>query len=79
MPLHPLGALPLPQCKFCKSGKTNLCGSVRQWTGTGVMKADGKTRITELDGTPIWHFMGTSTFAEYTVVHEVREAPPNAL
>lgn len=58
------------ECKFCKSGKTNLCGSVRQWTGKGVMRADSKTRITELDGTPIYHFMGTSTFAEYTVVHE---------
>lgn len=57
-------------CKFCNSNKTNLCGSVRQWTGKGVMKADGKSRFT-CDGQPIFHFMGTSTFAEYTVVHEV--------
>ena len=31
-------------CKFCNSNKTNLCASVRQWTGKGVMKADGKVR-----------------------------------
>lgn len=60
-------------CKFCGSGKTNLCGSVRQWTGNGIMKADSKTRIT-CDGKPIYHFMGTSTFAEYTVVHAVSVA-----
>ncbi|GMH32678.1 hypothetical protein BSKO_00512 [Bryopsis sp. KO-2023] len=63
-------------CKFCSSGKTNLCGSVRQWTGRGVMKSDDKPRI-EHKGQPIFHFMGTSTFAEYTVVHEVSVAKIN--
>ncbi|CAG9460961.1 unnamed protein product [Pedinophyceae sp. YPF-701] len=62
------------ECKFCKSGKTNLCQAVRQWTGNGIMKADEGVRFTELDGTPIYHFMGTSTFAEFTVVHEVSVA-----
>jgi len=63
---------------MCRSGKTNLCASVRQWTGAGKMKADSGTRFHEAkaDGTadldkPIYHFMGTSTFSEYTVVHEV--------
>lgn len=60
-------------CKFCFSKKTNLCGSVRQWTGNGVMKADGKSRFT-CDGKPIFHFMGTSCFSEYTVVHAVSVA-----
>ena len=59
-------------CKFCLSRKTNLCGSVRQWTGSGVMKNDSQSRFTVKEtGKKIYHFMGTSTFAEYTVVHEV--------
>jgi len=58
------------ECKFCASGKTNLCGSVRQWTGKGIMKSDSKSRIS-CEGKTIYHFMGTSTFAEYAVVHEV--------
>lgn len=60
-------------CKFCKSGKTNLCGSVRTWTGKGVMKSDGKSRFSH-QGQTIYHYMGTSTFSEYTVVHEVNIA-----
>jgi len=60
-------------CKFCNSGKTNLCGSVRQWTGKGVMKSDGKSRFS-YNGKTIYHYMGTSTFSEYTVVHEVNVA-----
>eukprot|EP00898_Chlorokybus_atmophyticus_P003683 jgi/Chlat1/4315/Chrsp29S04600 len=64
------------ECKFCKSGKTNLCGSVRAWTGKGIMRADEKPRFT-CDGKPIFHFMGTSTFSEYTVVHEVSVAKIN--
>ncbi|QDZ20767.1 alcohol dehydrogenase [Chloropicon primus] len=60
------------ECKFCVSNKTNLCGSVRQWTGNGIMKADSQSRFTVKNtGEKIFHFMGTSTFAEYTVVHEV--------
>lgn len=56
-------------CKFCKHPESNLCISVRAFTGKGVMKSDGKPRFHK-DGKPIFHFMGTSTFAEYTVVHE---------
>lgn len=63
-------------CKFCLHPKTNLCQSVRAWTGRGVMKADGASRFT-LDGKPLFHFMGTSTFSEYTVVHEVSVAKVN--
>lgn len=56
-------------CKFCKHPESNLCISVRAFTGKGVMKSDGKPRFHK-DGKPIYHFMGTSTFSEYTVVHE---------
>uniref|UniRef100_A0A7S2Z592 S-(hydroxymethyl)glutathione dehydrogenase n=1 Tax=Chloropicon laureae TaxID=464258 RepID=A0A7S2Z592_9CHLO len=59
-------------CKMCDSKKTNLCASVRNWTGKGVMKADSQSRFTvKRTGEKIFHFMGTSTFTEYTVVHEV--------
>eukprot|EP01013_Petalomonas_cantuscygni_P004788 TRINITY_DN1520_c0_g2_i1.p1 TRINITY_DN1520_c0_g2~~TRINITY_DN1520_c0_g2_i1.p1 ORF type:complete len:429 (-),score=90.73 TRINITY_DN1520_c0_g2_i1:1438-2604(-) len=54
---------------YCKK-KTNLCGKIRAFTGNGVMKADGKVRFHTTDGKDIFHFMGTSTFAEYTVVHQ---------
>lgn len=61
------------ECKFCKNPKTNLCSAVREWTGRGVMKGNNKPRFT-YKGQPIYHFMGTSTFSEYTVVHEVSVA-----
>ncbi|KAF8392117.1 hypothetical protein HHK36_022459 [Tetracentron sinense] len=61
------------ECKFCKSGKTNLCGKVRAATGVGVMMNDRKSRFS-INGTPIYHFMGTSTFSQYTVVHDVSVA-----
>lgn len=61
------------ECKFCKSGKTNLCGKVRAATGVGVMMSDRKTRFS-IKGKPIYHFMGTSTFSQYTVVHDVSVA-----
>ncbi|MCO5591648.1 hypothetical protein L7F22_045638 [Adiantum nelumboides] len=61
------------ECKFCKSGKTNLCGKVRSATGVGVMLADFKSRFS-IKGKPIYHFMGTSTFSQYTVVHAVSVA-----
>ena len=57
-------------CKFCLHPKTNLCQAVRAYTGNGVMKNDGQSRFT-YEGKPIYHFMGTSTFSEYTVLHEV--------
>jgi len=56
-------------CKFCVSGKTNLCQRIRETQGKGLMP-DGTTRFSK-DGKPIYHYMGTSTFAEYTVVAEI--------
>lgn len=61
------------ECKFCKSGKTNLCGKIRSATGIGLMLHDLKSRFS-IKGTPIYHFMGTSTFSQYTVVHDVSVA-----
>lgn len=60
-------------CKFCQHPRSNLCSAVRNWTGRGVMKGDDKPRFT-YKGKPIFHFMGTSTFSQYTVVHEVAVA-----
>eukprot|EP00510_Aplanochytrium_minuta_P000520 CAMPEP_0184012538 /NCGR_PEP_ID=MMETSP0954-20121128/4477_1 /TAXON_ID=627963 /ORGANISM="Aplanochytrium sp, Strain PBS07" /LENGTH=356 /DNA_ID=CAMNT_0026292555 /DNA_START=147 /DNA_END=1217 /DNA_ORIENTATION=+ len=57
------------QCEFCKNPKTNLCSAVRKWTGNGVMRSGESSRF-KYDGEPVYHFMGTSTFSEYTVVHE---------
>ena len=56
-------------CKFCKSGKTNLCQRIRETQGRGLMP-DGTSRFSK-NGKPIFHYMGTSTFAEYTVVPEI--------
>ena len=50
------------ECIFCKHPESNLCNKVREYTGKGIMKSDGKPRITK-DGKDIYHFMGTSTFA----------------
>merc|ERR1719433_405964 len=55
-------------CKFCKRPDINLCTSVRAFTGKGIMAGDGKPRFT-YQGKPIYHFMGTSSFAEYSVLH----------
>lgn len=57
-------------CVFCQSPKTNLCPKIRGTQGQGVMP-DGTTRFTTLDGKEIFHFMGCSTFSEYTVVSEI--------
>lgn len=57
-------------CIFCQSPKTNLCPKIRGTQGQGVMP-DGTTRFSTLDGQPIYHFMGCSTFSEYTVVAEI--------
>ncbi len=56
-------------CKFCLSGKTNLCGAIRATQGKGLMP-DGTSRI-RWRGNPIHHYMGTSTFAKATVVPEI--------
>ena len=58
------------ECKFCLSGKTNLCQKIRVTQGKGLMP-DGTTRFSMLDGTPIYHYMGCSTFANHTVVPEI--------
>nr|AAF73255.1 alcohol dehydrogenase class 3 [Branchiostoma lanceolatum] len=57
------------ECKFCKSPKTNLCQKIRVTQGQGVMP-DGSTRFT-CKGQTVFHFMGTSTFSEYTVVADI--------
>ena len=57
------------ECEFCKSGKTNLCQAIRATQGQGLMP-DGTTRFSK-DGKPIYHYMGTSTFSEYTVIPEI--------
>uniref|UniRef100_A0A8C9ESF0 Alcohol dehydrogenase class-3 n=1 Tax=Pavo cristatus TaxID=9049 RepID=A0A8C9ESF0_PAVCR len=60
------------ECKFCKSPKTNLCQKIRVPQGKGLMP-DGTTRFT-CKGKQIYHFMGTSTFSEYTVVADISVA-----
>lgn len=60
------------QCKFCLSGKTNLCGAIRETQGQGVMP-DGTSRFS-LNGEPLYHYMGTSTFSNFTVMPEIAVA-----
>ncbi|MCB2108048.1 MAG: alcohol dehydrogenase catalytic domain-containing protein, partial [Rhodobacteraceae bacterium] len=60
------------QCKFCLSGKTNLCQAIRETQGKGVMP-DGTSRFS-WNGKPLLHYMGTSTFANYTVLPEIAVA-----
>jgi len=60
------------ECKFCKSGKTNLCSVIRATQGKGLMP-DGTSRFT-CKGKTIYHYMGVSTFSEYTVVAEISVA-----
>ncbi|KAL5506857.1 hypothetical protein EMCRGX_G008607 [Ephydatia muelleri] len=64
------------ECKFCKSPKTNLCQKIRVTQGKGLMP-DGTSRFT-CKGQSIFHFMGTSTFSEYTVVPEISIAKINS-
>ena len=63
------------ECKFCKSGRTNLCGAIRATQGKGVMP-DGSSRFT-VKGKRVYHYMGTSTFSEYTVLPEIAVAKIN--
>jgi S-(hydroxymethyl)glutathione dehydrogenase/alcohol dehydrogenase len=74
----PLYTAECGECLFCRSGKTNLCVAVRATQGKGVMP-DGTTRFS-YQGRPLHHYMGCSTFSEYTVVAEVSLAriDPNA-
>ncbi len=57
------------ECKFCLSQKTNLCQAIRTTQGKGLMP-DATSRFS-LDGKPLFHYMGTSTFSNYTVVPEI--------
>lgn len=63
------------ECKFCKSGKTNLCQKIRETQGKGLMP-DGTSRFS-INGEPIYHYMGCSTFSEYTVLPEISLAKVN--
>ena len=68
------------ECEYCLNPKTNLCQKIRSTQGAGVMP-DGTSRFSMLDGTPILHYMGCSTFANHTVLPEIalakvrRDAP----
>ena len=63
------------ECKFCKSGKTNLCQAIRATQGKGLMP-DGTSRFSS-NGQMLHHYMGTSTFSEYTVLPEIAVAKVN--
>ena len=71
----PLYTAECGECLFCQSGKTNLCTAVRATQGKGVMP-DGTSRFS-YQGKPLYHYMGCSTFSEYTVVAEVSLAKIN--
>ena len=60
------------QCKMCLSGKTNLCSAIRETQGKGLMP-DGTTRFS-YKGEPIFHYMGCSTFSNFTVLPEIAVA-----
>ena len=63
------------ECKFCLSGKTNLCQKIRATQGKGLMP-DGTSRFSQ-NGKTIYHYMGCSTFSEYTVLPEISLAKVN--
>lgn len=56
------------ECAHCKSAESNMCSLLRINTERGVMISDQKSRFS-INGKPIYHFLGTSTFSEYTVIH----------
>ncbi len=58
------------ECEYCLNPKTNLCQSIRSTQGQGLMP-DGTSRFSTLDGDPILHYMGCSTFANHTVLPEI--------
>ena len=63
------------ECSFCKSGKTNLCQAIRATQGQGLMP-DGTSRFSK-NGKTLFHYMGTSTFSEYSVLPEIAIAKIN--
>ncbi len=58
------------ECEYCLNPKTNLCQAIRTTQGQGLMP-DGTSRFSTLDGDPILHYMGTSTFSNHTVLPEI--------
>ena len=60
------------ECEFCRSGKTNLCGAIRETQGQGLMP-DGTSRFSR-EGEKLFHYMGTSTFSNFTVLPEIAVA-----
>jgi S-(hydroxymethyl)glutathione dehydrogenase/alcohol dehydrogenase len=64
------------ECNFCTSGKTNLCQAIRATQGKGLMP-DGTSRFS-MNGKTVYHYMGTSTFSEYTVLPEIAVAKVNS-
>jgi S-(hydroxymethyl)glutathione dehydrogenase/alcohol dehydrogenase len=65
------------ECDYCLNPKTNLCQAIRSTQGAGVMP-DGTSRFSTLDGEPILHYMGCSTFANHTVLPEIALAKVRA-
>ena len=63
------------ECSFCLSGKTNLCQKIRATQGQGLMP-DGTSRFSK-NGNSLYHYMGTSTFSEYSVMPEISVAKIN--
>ena len=60
------------ECEFCRNPKTNLCQAIRETQGAGIMP-DGTSRFS-LNGAPLYHYMGTSTFSNFTVLPEIAVA-----
>ncbi|MCZ6609488.1 MAG: alcohol dehydrogenase catalytic domain-containing protein, partial [Alphaproteobacteria bacterium] len=60
------------ECEFCRNPKTNLCQAIRETQGAGVMP-DGTSRFSH-NGAPLYHYMGTSTFSNFTVLPEIAVA-----
>ena len=60
------------ECEFCRNPKTNLCQAIRETQGAGLMP-DGTSRFS-LEGAPLYHYMGTSTFSNFTVLPEIAVA-----
>ena len=71
----PLYTAECRECEFCTSGKTNLCQAIRGTQGQGVMP-DGSSRFRS-GGRSLYHYMGTSTFSEYSVIAEISAAKVN--
>jgi len=65
------------ECEYCLNPKTNLCQAIRTTQGQGLMP-DGTSRFSMLDGTPILHYMGCSTFSNHTVLPEIALAKVRA-